>query len=214
MRLREWAERNSVSKQTAWRMFHQDMIPNARQLPTGTIVIDEFPKVSNPENVIIYARVSSSQNKNNLDSQAERLIQYCTARGYHITSVIKEIGSGVNDRRPKLLNVLSDKECTKIVVEHKDRLTRFGFQYLDTLLAQKNVAIEIVNDVETDKEDLMQDLISIITSMCARYYGQRRSKRKTEKIIEALKNDKEACPDTEGLDAQVVQGLSEAVEQG
>ena len=71
-------------------------------------------------------------------------------------------------------------------MEHKDRLTRFGYNYLTTLLSP-DCEIEIVNEATNDKEDLMQDMITIITSMCARYYGQRRSKRETEKIIRELK---------------------------
>ncbi len=190
MKLSEWAKKNSIHYHTAWRQWNRGLIPNARQLPTGTVVIDE-DKPPKMENIVIYARVSSSQNKSNLDTQAKRLEDYCFAKGYHIYRIIKETGSGVNDNRKKLLNILTDPKVTKIVVEHKDRLTRFGYNYLSTLLNEKKVGIEVVNEATTDKEDLMQDLISIITSMCARYYGQRISKRKTEKIIEELKNDKE-----------------------
>lgn len=84
---------------------------------------------------------------------------------------------------------MREGKATKIVVEHKDRLTRFGFNYLLTLLEKQGCQIEIVNEAGNDKDDLMQDLVSIITSMCARYYGLRRSKRKTEKIIQELKTD-------------------------
>jgi predicted site-specific integrase-resolvase len=75
-------------------------------------------------------------------------------------------------------------------VEHKDRLTRFGFNYIQILFNQLDKEIEIVNETKNDKEDLMQDFIAIITSFCARLYGLRRSKRKTEKIINELKNEK------------------------
>ena len=103
------------------------------------------------------------------------------------------MGSGVNDHRQKFLSLLSDpvlnlRRITRIVAEHRDRLTRFGFNFLKVLTDRLGVEVEIVNSAENDKEELMQDLISIITSFCARYYGQRRSRRKTEKIIEALEN--------------------------
>jgi len=173
----------------AWNLWKKGMIPNSRQLPTGTIVIDNEGQTKT-ENIVIYARVSSSQNRNNLESQAKRLEEYCFAKGYHILNVVKEIDSGVNDKRKRLLDVLVDKKVTKIVVEHKDRLTRFGFNYLETMLNEKDVEIEVVNDAGTDKQDLMQDLISIITSMCARYYGLRRGRRKTEKIIKDLTDEK------------------------
>lgn len=142
------------------------------------------------ESVVIYTRVSNSVNKSNLDSQAERIKNYCIARGYKIHKIIKEIGSGINDNRPKLKKLLKEQDFTKIVVEHKDRLTRFGFRYIEILLNYNNIQIEVINETEGDKEDLIQDFISIITSYCSRIYGLRRSKRKTEKLLEELKNDK------------------------
>jgi putative resolvase len=138
------------------------------------------------EKVVIYCRVSSSENKSNLDTQKERLISYCNAKGYKVDKVITEIGSGVNDDRPKLIKLLSDNDYTKIVVEHKDRLTRFGFNYLETFTKVLNKEIEVVNNVSSPEEDIVQDFISIITSFCSRIYGKRRSKRKTEQIIKEL----------------------------
>ena len=93
---------------------------------------DEFGNIfvkvesDNPEHnkVAIYARVSSNENKINLDSQAERLKQYAIAKGYTIVEVVKEVGSGVNDNRPKLLKLLEKDSYGTIIVEHKDRLTR------------------------------------------------------------------------------------------
>jgi len=185
IKLSQWAKQNSITYRCAWQHFKEGKIPNARQLSTGTIVIDEDKPIKH-EYVVIYARVSSYQNKDNLNSQADRLTQYCYARGYHIDEIVKEVGSGLNDKRRKLVALLTNPKVTMIVVEHKDRLTRFGYNYIDILANCNNISIDIVNKVETDKEDLMQDLISIITSMCARYYGQRRSKRKTETIIQEL----------------------------
>lgn len=138
------------------------------------------------EHVIIYCRVSSSENKSNLQSQKDRLISYCNAKGYKVACVVEEIASGINDKRPKLIKILRDDNFTKIVVEHKDRLTRFGFNYIDVLLSLKGKSIEVVNNVETDQQDIIQDFVSIITSYCARIYGQRRSKRKTEQLIKEL----------------------------
>jgi predicted site-specific integrase-resolvase len=103
--------------------------------------------------------------------------------------VIEEFGSGINDQKPKLITMLKKDDFTKIVVEHKDRLTRFGFNYLETLLNVHGKEIEVVNNVDTDEEDLIQDFVSMITSYCARIYGKRRSKRKTEKLIKELKDD-------------------------
>jgi predicted site-specific integrase-resolvase len=143
-------------------------------------------KQTKEEKVVIYCRVSSSENKSNLDTQKERLVSYCNARGYKVDKIITEIGSGVNDNRPKLIKLLSDNDYTKIVVEHKDRLTRFGFNYFEVFTKVLNKEIEVVNNISSPEEDIVQDFISIITSFCSRIYGKRRSKRKTEQIIKEL----------------------------
>jgi predicted site-specific integrase-resolvase len=114
------------------------------------------------------------------------LRNYCAAKGYPVAWVVKEIGSGINDTRPKLIKLLSDPTVSMIVVEHKDRLTRFGYNYIEQLLKMQGRRIEVINLAENDKEDLIQDFVSIVTSFCARLYGQRRSKRKTERLIAEL----------------------------
>lgn len=158
------------------------------------VSIDEYNRLlgikeKNDENVIIYCRVSSSENKNNLEKQKDRMINYCNARGYKVNKIISEVGSGINDKRPKLVSILTSCNFSKIIIEHKDRLTRFGFNYIEILLKTMGKSIEVVNNVENEKEDIFQDFISIITSFCARIYGNRRSKRKTEQIIRELDCD-------------------------
>ena len=139
--------------------------------------------------VAVYARVSSSDRKDNLDTQAERLVSYCNARGYKVSKVVKEIGSGLNDERKKLEQLLTDISIKIIVVEHKDRFSRFGANYIQKLLEMQGRRLEIVNEASDDKVDLMEDFISIVTSFCARLYGQRRNRRRTEKLIKELKDD-------------------------
>lgn len=145
--------------------------------------------------VIIYSRVSSSENKANkanLESQAQRLSNYSIAKGYQIHKALKEVGSGINDSRSKLLWLMDyvvNHPIDKIVVEHKDRLSRLGFTYLEKYFKGHGVEIEVVNQTLNAldaKEDLMNDFVSIITSFVARLYGLRRSKHRTEKLIEKL----------------------------
>jgi putative resolvase len=196
MRLSDYAERTGIRYRTAWNHFRRGEIPGAYQLPSGVIVVPEqaLPgyeptEEALPDKVAIYARVSSSENRDNLERQAERLQDYSAARGYQISTVVKEVGSGVNDNRRQLTRLLRDKSCNRLVVEHKDRLTRFGFKYLEILFAEQGRVIEVVNEAGDGKEDLMEDFVSIITSFVARLYGLRRSRRRTEKLIAELKED-------------------------
>ena len=189
MKLSVYAQKLGITYKTAWRLYKDEKL-DAYQLPTGTIIVREEIINKLPNKVCIYARVSSSENKNNLIKQADRLKDYAIARGYKIYKIVEEVGSGVNDNRKKLNQLLEDKNYNKLIVEYKDRLTRFGFNYISILFNELGKEIEIVNEADNNKQDLMQDFISIITSFCARLYGLRRSKRKTEKIIKELKNEK------------------------
>lgn len=126
-------------------------------MDTGTILVTEavpVPKHPVSSKVAVYTRVSSAENKSNLDSQAERLVAYCAVRGYQVSKVVKEIGSGVNDNRSKFLALLADPSTGRIVIEHKDRGTRFGFRYIETLLNTYGRTIEVVNQAENSTEDL------------------------------------------------------------
>ena len=184
MKLSEYAKRNSITYQTAWTHFKQGKIPNARQLPSGTVVIDENKINSEkPEYIVVYTRVSSSENKDNLETQCERICNFCSAKGWKVNEIVKEYASGLNDERPKLSKIFSERKATKIVIEHKDRLTRFGFNYIKLLYPECEIVV--INECETNQE-LFEDFVSLVTSFCARIYGKRRSKRKTEEIIKAL----------------------------
>lgn len=198
MKLSEYAKKAGVRYETAWRWFRDGQI-KGHKLDTGTIIITEDygqEAAARPQKVAVYARVSANENRPNLVSQAERLVQYCTANGWQVERVITEVGSGVNDTRPKLLKLLADETITFIVVEHKDRLTRFGFNYIETLMAVQGRKIEVVNKSDNAIDDILADLTSIVYSFCARLYGQRRAKRKTEKIVNEL-NAKGEADETE-----------------
>ena len=102
--------------------------------------------------------------------------------------VVKECGSGINDQRPKFLVLLADPKG-QIVVEHKDRASRFGVAYIEPLLAKQERELVLVNTADTAEDDLMGDFVSSITSFCARWYGRRRAKRKTEQVLAALQQN-------------------------
>jgi putative resolvase len=189
MKLSEYARRVGVNYKTAWRWWHAGTL-DAYQTASGTVIVREPAEMTSRlpahQHVAIYARVSAAENRPNLESQAERLVAYCAAKGYQVHQVVKEIGSGVNDSRPKFLKLLADPTVETLVVEHKDRATRFGFRYIETLLEQQGRHIEVVNLAANGREDLLADLVAIIYSFCARLYGQRRAKRTTETIVKEL----------------------------
>lgn len=190
IKITDYANQLGVDRQTVYRMWKRGELQGI-QLSTGTILLDvnqnydREEENNNTNKVALYARVSSSQNKDNLERQSQRLQDYAAAQGYEVVKNIKEIGSGLNDNRKKLLSLLEEDDYDCILVEHKDRLTRFGFNYIETLLKRNNKEIIVINHLDDDN-DLLEDLVSIITSFCARIYGQRMSKRKTEKIIQEL----------------------------
>lgn len=193
LKLSEVANKLGITKRTLYNWKKENKINFIKKNKLNYISYSDYCdlahiKHQNEEKIVIYARVSSSENKSNLDSQAERLISYCMAKGYKIHKIIKEVGSGINDNRQRLIDLLVKDDFTKIIVEHKDRLTRIGFNYIKVLLENKNKYIEIVNEVD-NKEDLIQDFVSIITSYCAKIYGKRRSTRRTEQLIKKLEED-------------------------
>ena len=188
MKLSDYAKKLGISYRTAWNYFKQGKL-NAYQTHTGTVIVRE-PETYTEKNAAIYCRVSSAENKTNLESQKQRLLDYCAAKGYKVDKAVTEIGSGVNDTRKQWLSLLKDRSINLIVIEHKDRFTRFGFNAYKVLLNNENRDIEVVNEAGDGKEDLLQDLVAIITSFCARLYGLRRCKRKTEKIIKELQDVK------------------------
>lgn len=159
----------------------------AKQIATGTILIYENEQNTNNAKYVIYARVSSHDQKQDLNRQLERLRDFAAANGYYIYKEFSEIGSGLNDKRPKLLSILADPNLN-IIVEHKDRLSRFGFNMFHVLFKSNNRQIIVVNDCDL-KEDLVQDFIDVVTSMCAKIYGKRGAKNRAKKVIEGCNNE-------------------------
>lgn len=194
MKLSKYAEKIGVKRATATKWFHKGLIKGAYQLPTGTIIVPD--EIFNKREIktgetVIYARVSSSERrKTDLEYQAKRMSDFCISNGWKIDRIVKEVGSGLNDSRPKLMELFEGKRnVQRIVVEHKDRLTRFGFNYLLALAEAREIEIIVADKTENRKDDLMMDFVSVITSFCARMYGQRRGKKKKDKMLEVISDD-------------------------
>lgn len=151
------------------------------------MVIVRDPQTEKPVTgrIALYARVASAGQKSDLERQVQRLRDFAAARGYQVAKEVTEIASGMNDSRPKFLKLLADPSIGTILVEHKDRGTRFGWNYISTLMAVQGRQIEAIFPDET-KDDLVADFVSIITSMAARIYGRRGSRRKAKRIQQCV----------------------------
>src|SRR5260370_9279303 len=149
MRLSQYAKQMNVSYKTAFRWWKAGRL-DAYQLDTGTIIVRDPEPATHPSSgIALYARCSTQGQKADLDRQVEQLKMYAASRGYQVTKIVQEIASGMNDTCPKLLKLLTDPQIGKIVVEHRDRLTRFGFVYIEQLLQMQGRAIEVLFPTDT-----------------------------------------------------------------
>ncbi len=187
MKLSQYAKKVGVTYKTAWRWYKAGTL-DAYQTPTGMVIVRD-PVTEKPETgrIALYARVSSADQKRDLERQVQRLRDYAAARGYRVAKEVVEIASGLNDNRPKFLKLLADPSIGTIIVEHRDRGTRFGWSYLTTLLEVQGRRIEAIFPNET-QDDLVNDFVSLITSMAARIYGRRGSRRRAERIKQCVES--------------------------
>jgi putative resolvase len=137
--------------------------------------------------VAIYSRVSSHEQKQkgDLDRQSQRLSEYCAKKKYNVGYIIKDIGSGLSDTRVgfiKLSNLVISKKINKVIIEHRDRLTRFQYNFIEMMY--KSYGVEIIyiekNDV-TQEEDLVADIVSLMASFSGKIYGRRSAERRKTK---------------------------------
>lgn len=148
------------------------------------------------DRVALYARVSSHEQKQkgDLDRQKTRITEYAVKKGYKIAHILEDVGSGMSSNRARLkrlFDLVTGHEITKVVVEHKDRLTRFNFGVYEQFFASHGVSIEWAEDAQskTYEQELVDDMISLMSSFSSKIYGKRsaenRKKRKLEKLAAA-----------------------------
>ncbi len=169
MNLSDNAQKIGIKYKTAYRMYKRGEL-DAYQLPTGTIVVNEPVRGSHPQ-VALYARVSSHDQKADATQQLQRLRNYAAARGYQVSKEVVEVASGLNDQRPQFSKLLQDTNIGVILVEHR-------------LEAQKR-RLEVINESDT-QDELVDDFVALITSMAARIYGRRTSRRRAEQIRQCV----------------------------
>ncbi len=186
MKLADWARKQGIDYKTAYRLYRSGKFPRpTEQLPTGTILVHELPTKTN--NAVLYGRVSSSDQKNDLERQMQRLRDYAAIHGLKVVQEVQEVGSGLNGHRKKLLKILADPSISIIVVEHRDRLARFGAEFVSASLVAADRQLLIINQAECD-DDLVQDMLDVLTSFCARLYGKRSAKNRAKRALEATKD--------------------------
>lgn len=188
MKLSVWAKQQGIAYKTAWRMWKLGQLPvPAEQLPTGTVIVHP-PAALTEGGVALYARVSSADQRADLDRQLARLSEFAAAQGLRVIEVVKETGSGLNGHRRAMLKILRNPAVHTIVVEHRDRLMRFGIEYVEAALAAQCRKLMVIEPDEV-KDDIVRDLHQVIESLCARLYGKRSAKNRAKRAIEAVQGE-------------------------
>lgn len=189
MRLAEWARLEGVHPKTAYKWWREGKLPYpARQIGTRTIVIDVPEQLPvRPDVAVLYARVSSADQKDDLTRQVARLSEWAAQEKLLVGSVVSEVGSGMNGRRPKLRKVLSDPDVTVIVVEHRDRFGRMNTELVEAALNASGRRLLVIEPGEV-ADDLVRDVTEVLVSFCGRLYGQRSARRRASVALAAAGN--------------------------
>jgi len=136
----------------------------------------------------VYARVSSHDQKSDLDRQVSRLSGWVAEAGGQVVRVEAEVGSGMNGSRSKVRRLLADPKVSVVVVEHRDRLGRMNTELVETALAAHGRRLVVLDDGEVD-DDLVRDMVEVLTSFCARLYGRRSARNRALKAIGCAQRD-------------------------
>lgn len=194
MRIKEWARREGFNEQTVWKWCRENRMPVPfERLETGTIIVHDPKYESRPPaspvggRTVCYARVSSSDQKDDLRRQADRLKAFAVGMGVDKPEVVAETGSGMNDGRRRLNRLLADPTVGTIIVEHRDRLARMNAGLVESALKAQGRRVVIVDDTESD-DGLVRDMTEVLTSFCARLYGRRAAKRRADAALRAARD--------------------------
>jgi excisionase family DNA binding protein len=197
LRPKEVCRRLGISYSTLSRWVREGRIRAIRtaggvfRIPESEVRrIAEGLPISKEIRAVIYARVSSSDQRSDLEKQIQYLTQYCSSKGYRVVDVLSDVASGLKTDRKgllKLFNYIVNRQVDVVVVTYRDRLTRFGFEYLEHFFKQFGVRIEAAFGEEPRDayQELVEDLIEIITSFAGKLYGLRSHKKK--KLVEEFR---------------------------
>lgn len=190
MNLTDWARLQGIHPQTAYRWFREGTlpVPAVRVNQRTVLVSPDAPAVEPVSRFGLYARVSSHDQKADLDRQVSRLTGWAAAAGGHVVRVEAEVGSGMNGSRTKVRRLLADPKVTAVVVEHRDRLGRMNTELVESALAAHGRRLVVLDDSEVD-DDLVRDMVEVLTSFCARLYGRRSARNRALKAIGCAQRD-------------------------
>ncbi len=190
MNLTEWARRQGIHPQTAYNWFHAGTLPvPAVRVNQRTILVSPEAALSTPEEALgLYARVSSHDQRKDLDRQVARLTEWAAKSGHRVVRVEAEIGSGMNGSRSKLRRLLADPKVSVVVVEHRDRLARLNAELVEAALSAHGRRLLVIDEGEVD-DDLVREMTEVLTRFCARLYGRRSARNRAEKALRCAERD-------------------------
>ncbi|WP_327042506.1 IS607 family transposase [Micromonospora ureilytica] len=191
MNLKEWAAATGISYATARRRYESGTLPVPVYRLGRLIMVGEPLTGATIEagQTVVYACVSSADQKPDLDRQVARVTVWATGQGLAVDRVVTEVGSALNGHRKKFLALLRDPAVSTIVVEHGDRFVRFGAEFVEAALAAQGRRLLVVDPAEVD-DDLVRDVTEILTSLCARLYGRRAAANRARRAVEAATEDR------------------------
>lgn len=187
MNLTEWARQQGVHPQTAYRWFREGTLPvPAVRINSRSVLVSPDAPAQAPAAFGLYARVSSHDQKDDLDRQVARLMSWAADAGGEVIRVEAEVGSGMNGSRTKVRRMLADSKVTAVVVEHRDRLGRMNTELVEAALSAQGRRLVVLDDGEDDGEvedDLVREMVEVLTSFCARLYGRRSARNRALKAV-------------------------------
>lgn len=190
MNLAEWARIQGVHPQTAYRWFREGTLPvPAVRVNQRTILVSpDAPVGAEAQAFGLYARVSSHDQRGDLDRQLARLTRWAADAGGQVVRVESEVGSGINGARTKVRRLLADPKVITVVVEHRDRLGRMNTGLVESALAADGRRLVVLDQAEVT-DDLVRDMVEVLTSFCARLYGCRSARNRAEKALRCAGRD-------------------------
>ena len=171
MKLSDWARRNGVHPKTALGWFDRGTLPvSARKVGPLTILVEIAHPSTDP--VALYARVSSRDQRADLERQMGQLVEWTAAQGLRVSHTVSEVGSRMDGGRPKLLRLLADATVGSIAVDHRDCLARLGSEYIEAVLSGAGRRLLVMESNELE-DDLLRDMNEVLTSLRARLCTER-----------------------------------------